>query len=127
LIESCKNHRSENRPKPQTARDLDERFYQFGVEAVALPRVKIYNFSVYLGGSMQVSKWGNSLAVRLPSTVVEALDLKEGDQIEIRIAGKRVFEVRRDQSKQLALARLRKLRRPLPPGFVFDREDANAR
>ena len=25
------------------------------------------------------------------------------------------------------LARLRKLRRPLPPGFVFDREEADAR
>ena len=76
---------------------------------------------------MHVSKWGNSLAVRLPAAVVEALDLKEGDQIEIRIAGDRVFELRRDQSKSRALARLRKLRRPLPPGFVFDREEANAR
>jgi antitoxin MazE len=76
---------------------------------------------------MQVSKWGNSLAVRLPSAVVDSLGLKEGDQIEIRIAGERIFEVRRDQSNQLALARLRKLRRPLPPGFVFDREEANAR
>jgi antitoxin MazE len=76
---------------------------------------------------MQVSKWGNSLAVRLPSAVVDALDLKEGDQIEVRIAGDRVFEVRRDLSKQRALARLRKLRRRLPPGFVFDRNEANAR
>jgi antitoxin MazE len=76
---------------------------------------------------MQVSKWGNSLAVRLPSTVVDALALKEGDQIEIRIAGERVFEVHRDQSRDRALARLRKLRRPLPAGFVFDREEANAR
>jgi len=76
---------------------------------------------------MQVSKWGNSLAVRLPAAVVEALDLKEGDDIEIRIAGKRVFEVSRDQSKRQALGRLRKLRRPLPPGFVFDRVEANAR
>jgi antitoxin MazE len=76
---------------------------------------------------MQVSKWGNSLAVRLPSKVVEALELKEGDQIEIRIADERQFEVRRDPTRQRALARLRRLRRPLPPGFVFDREDANAR
>jgi len=76
---------------------------------------------------MQVSRWGNSLAVRLPAAVVEALDLKEGDQIQIRIAGERAFEVSRDQSKARALARLRKLRRPLPPGFVFDREEANAR
>jgi len=72
---------------------------------------------------MQVAKWGNSLAVRLPAAVVEALELKEGDQIEIRIAGDRTFEV----SRERVLARLRKLRRPLPPGFRFDREDANAR
>ena len=76
---------------------------------------------------MQVSKWGNSLAVRLPSEVVETLNLKEGDQIEIRIAGARQFEVRRDQSRQRTLERLRRLRRPLPAGFVFDRADANAR
>lgn len=76
---------------------------------------------------MQVSKWGNSLAVRLPKPVVDALELKEGDQIEIRIAGKRAFEVSRDQSKPQALARLRKLRRSLPSGFVFERGEANAR
>ena len=76
---------------------------------------------------MQVSKWGNSLAVRLPAAVVEALKLKEGDHIEIRIAKERVFEIRHDQSRSQALARLRKLRRPLPPGFVFDREETNAR
>ena len=76
---------------------------------------------------MQVAKWGNSLAVRLPSEVVEALNLKDGDQIEIRIAGAREFEVRREPSRQRALARLRRLRRPLPPGFVFDREEANVR
>ena len=76
---------------------------------------------------MQVAKWGNSLAVRLPSAVVEALELKEGDDIEIRIAGAREFEVGRDRSREKALARLRKLRRPLPAGFSFDREEANER
>ena len=76
---------------------------------------------------MQVAKWGNSLAVRLPSAVVEALDLKEGDQIEIRIAGDRQFEVSRDRTKQRALDRLRRLRRSLPPGFTFDRQDVNER
>ena len=76
---------------------------------------------------MQVSKWGNSLAVRLPSAVVDALGMKEGDQIEIRIVDKRAFEVGRDKSRERALARLRKLQHPLPAGFVFDREEANAR
>jgi antitoxin MazE len=36
---------------------------------------------------MQVAKWGNSLAVRLPAAVVEVLGLKEGDDIEIQVAG----------------------------------------
>ncbi len=72
---------------------------------------------------MQVSKWGNSLAVRLPAAVVEALELKEGDDIEIRVAGARAFEVGRDQSRRRALEALRKLQRPLPAGFVFDRDD----
>ena len=65
--------------------------------------------------------------MRLPAAVVEALKLKERDEIEIRIAREREFEVRRDQSKNKALERLRKLRRPLPAGFVFDRQEANAR
>jgi antitoxin MazE len=77
--------------------------------------------------TMQVAKWGNSLAVRLPAAVVEALDLKEGDQIEIRVAGKREFEISRDQTRERALKKLRKLRRPFPPGFKFDRDEANAR
>lgn len=76
---------------------------------------------------MQVAKWGNSLAVRLPATVVEALELKEGDQIEIRIAGSREFEVRRDRTKEKAIERLRQLRRPLPAGFTFQRDEANER
>jgi antitoxin MazE len=70
---------------------------------------------------MQVAKWGNSLAVRLPAAVVDALNLKEGDRIEIRVAGKRTFEIARDRSREEALQRIRKLRRPFPPGFKFDR------
>jgi antitoxin MazE len=79
------------------------------------------------GGAMQVSKWGNSLALRLPAVVVEALELKEGDRIEVRIAGARQFEIGRDRSREKAVARLRRLRRPLPAGFKFDRVEANER
>ncbi len=76
---------------------------------------------------MQVARWGNSLAVHLPSAVVEALGLKEGDQIEIRIAGRREFEIGRDRSAEKAIEKIRRLRRPLPPGFKFDRLEANER
>ena len=76
---------------------------------------------------MQVSKWGNSLAVRLPASVVEALGLKEGDDIEIQVAGARVFEVRRTPEARELLARLRKYRGRLPADFKFDRLEANER
>lgn len=76
---------------------------------------------------MRISKWGNSLALRLPAGVVEALGLKEGDEIEVTVAGERRFEVDRDPSRERALARLRALRRPLPDGWRFDRDEANSR
>ncbi|WP_406872809.1 AbrB/MazE/SpoVT family DNA-binding domain-containing protein [Aminobacter sp. P9b] len=76
---------------------------------------------------MQVSKWGNSLAIRLPAQVVEALDLKEGDEIDIRIAGERAFDIERDQSRERALERIRALRKPLPSGWHLDRDEANLR
>ena len=76
---------------------------------------------------MQVSKWGNSLAVRLPSAVVEALDLKEGDEIEISIAGKRDFRVARDRSKDRALDQLRQMKWAFPPDFRFNRDEINER
>lgn len=76
---------------------------------------------------MQVSKWGNSLAVRLPAAVVEALALKEGDQVELQVAGKRAFEVAKAPDARALLARLRKYRGRLPAGFKFDRLEANER
>ena len=76
---------------------------------------------------MQVGKWGNSLAVRLPAAVVEALELKEGDEIEILIADARQFGVRRKPGREELLKRLRAFRRRLPPDFKFDRDEANAR
>lgn len=76
---------------------------------------------------MQISKWGNSLAIRLPAAVVEALDLKEGDEIDIRIAGEREFDIERDRTREKALERIRSMRRPLPAGWKFDRDEANSR
>jgi antitoxin MazE len=76
---------------------------------------------------MRVSKWGNSLAVRLPASVVEALNLKEGDEIEIAVASERRFKVSKDRRREAALETIRKLARPLPPGVKFDREEANER
>jgi antitoxin MazE len=76
---------------------------------------------------MQVAKWGNSLAVRLPAAVVEALELQAGDEIEIRIADRRTFEISRKPTKSDLLQRLRAFRGRLPADFLFDRDEANDR
>jgi antitoxin MazE len=76
---------------------------------------------------MQVAKWGNSLAIRLPAAVVEALELKPGDDIEIHVADSRAFGVARKPGRDELLQRLRAFRGRLPADFRFDREEANAR
>ncbi|MBM3599047.1 MAG: AbrB/MazE/SpoVT family DNA-binding domain-containing protein [Alphaproteobacteria bacterium] len=76
---------------------------------------------------MQVAKWGNSLAIRLPAAVVDALELKEGDEIEIRVADEREFAVARKPGRMELVKRLRKFRGRLPADFKFDRDEANSR
>ncbi|CAM3861348.1 transcriptional regulator/antitoxin MazE [Kerstersia gyiorum] len=76
---------------------------------------------------MQVAKWGNSLAVRLPATLVEALELREGDDIEIVVDDARTFAVRKKPGAEALLARLRAFRGKLPADFKFSRDEANAR
>ncbi|ALM84758.1 AbrB/MazE/SpoVT family DNA-binding domain-containing protein [Bordetella sp. N] len=76
---------------------------------------------------MQVAKWGNSLAVRLPASLVEVLELKEGDDIEIVVDGPRQFAVRKKPTADALLDRLNKYRGKLPPDFKFNRDDANDR
>ncbi len=76
---------------------------------------------------MQFAKSGNSLAVRLPQSVVDALNLKAGDQIEIQVMGKRTLEIETKPAPKELLTRLRKLRGRLPADSKFDRVEANER
>lgn len=76
---------------------------------------------------MRVAKWGNSLAVRLPQSVVEALALREGDSIEVHLVGARSVEIAKAPTARQLLARLRKYRGRLPAAFTFDRLEAHDR
>ena len=76
---------------------------------------------------MQVSKWGNSLAVRLPADLVEALGLKEGDEIEL-VPGETGLAVARIPDRLELLREYRaKFAGTRPPDYKFDREEANER
>ncbi len=79
---------------------------------------------------MQIGKWGNSLAVRLPREIVEKFDLKEGDAIETTAIEAALVETRTRadlERRSAALDEIRKRRFTLPPDWKFDREEANWR
>ena len=76
---------------------------------------------------MRVSEWGKSLAVRLPASVVQMLDLKPGDYVWIHVQGDRSLAVEKAPGARELLARIRKHRGRLPSDFKFDRLDANER
>lgn len=80
---------------------------------------------------MKVARWGNSLAVRLPAKVVEELNLREGDEVEVKTNdaadGPRLFSIERRPDRKAIVESLRKYRGIVPADFKFDRDEANER
>jgi antitoxin MazE len=77
---------------------------------------------------MKVSKWGNSLAIRIPADVVQKLNLKEGDElVEISGFGEgNQVVLKRKKTREEFLARLEEIRKrsPIPSNYKFTRADA---
>jgi antitoxin MazE len=101
------------------------------MSGLELRRYTLYDIRKYLDimeAAVQVSKWGNSLAVRLPKTLVDKLGLKEGDELNLVAAGKSTLEVEtKEDQRKAALARMAARNWTLPPDYKFDREEANER
>ncbi len=76
---------------------------------------------------MRVAKWGNSLAVRLPKRLVDALSLKAGDELAIVDGTRQHLALAKDQRRKQALDNMRARRWKLPADYRFDREEANSR
>lgn len=76
---------------------------------------------------MQVSKWGNSLAIRLPAALVKALDLSEGDDVQLTVQGSHHLGMSKKPGRHEILAALREFRGRLPGDVVFERDEANER
>jgi antitoxin MazE len=77
--------------------------------------------------AMQISKWGDSLAVRLPKALVEKLGLRAGDDVNVTSADAETIVISRSGDKGDFLLKLRLLKKPKPEGFVWNRDDANTR
>ena len=77
--------------------------------------------------TVQVSKWGDSLAVRLPKALVEKMGLSAGDELNIVDVVERTLVVQKEERRKAALERLASLNWTLPPDYKFDRDEANER
>src|SRR4051812_38634219 len=74
----CRRYRHENSRSRRAMRS----------ETVAENRNPVYILSIYIGRARMIvefCKWGNSLAVRIPKTVADALKVSAGKRAEIRI------------------------------------------
>lgn len=75
---------------------------------------------------MQVARWGNSLAVRLPAELVRELGLKEGDEITL-VKDENALSVQRHPRADEVLESLRRFRDRLPAAQRLNRDAANER
>jgi antitoxin MazE len=73
--------------------------------------------------ALKFAKWGNSIAFRVPAEVVAELGISPNEEAQIKVTGKYSFEVTRDRRRQEAIEAIRKLARPLPPGYKFNRDE----
>ncbi len=76
---------------------------------------------------MMVSRWGNSLAVRLPKALVEQLGLAPGDELNVVEASRQQLAVEKVDRRAEFLKQMQQFRWPAPEGYRFDRDEANAR
>ncbi len=76
---------------------------------------------------MQISKWGNSLAIRLPMALVKDMNLAEGDEVHLKVSGVRELDLLKKPGKDAILAALREFEGRLPANIGFDRDTANDR
>ena len=76
---------------------------------------------------MQVAKWGNSLAIRIPVDVARSLGWQEGDEVDVAVGDARSAVLTRRMTREEAMASLDSTRVHLPEGWKMTREEMNAR
>jgi antitoxin MazE len=76
---------------------------------------------------MKLAKWGNSFAFRVPAELMRKMNLTPDEDFQFRQTGEDSFEIIRDRRRQEALEAIRRLAKPLPPGYKFNREEIHER
>lgn len=75
---------------------------------------------------MKVSKWGNSLAIRLSNDLATRLNIVDGDEVDLRMtADLDGFTIRKRTDQDALRKRIRDMRGLRPAGFKLSRDDLN--
>ena len=75
----------------------------------------------------RIGRWGNSLAIRIPASVVKSRGFREGDLVKLEMIDENTVAVARRKNREKIIAQITAMKVPLPPDYKFDREEANAR
>lgn len=79
---------------------------------------------------LQINRWGNSLAVRLPAALVKNLGVQEGSSVSTRTLGERLLALEDTppasnalQARRALIAELEELQRGMPITQPVSREE----
>jgi antitoxin MazE len=79
---------------------------------------------------VQVGRWGNSLAVRLPKALTDMFGIREGDEIDasgIEASLREAARTAKQERRRSALDEIGQVEWSLPPGWKLDRSDPDMR
>ncbi|MBU3670233.1 MAG: AbrB/MazE/SpoVT family DNA-binding domain-containing protein [Polynucleobacter sp.] len=58
--------------------------------------------------NIQVSKWGNSLALRIPAAIIKEIHLKDGDRVDATLSSDGALVIRPQKLDRKTLAKMAK-------------------
>ena len=70
---------------------------------------------------MTIKKWGNSLATRIPKAIVDSVDLRVDQDVDIEAVDGKIIITPLREEKEYALSEL--LSQGRPEDFILDEED----
>ena len=76
---------------------------------------------------MKIERWGDNIVIPVSEQELLARGLNIGDEVDLKTTDAETLAAEKEARREAALAAMERLARPLPPGWKFDREEANSR
>jgi antitoxin MazE len=91
--------------------------------------INVYLLQIGILMNIQISRWGNSLAMRIPAEVIKQIHIKEGDRVEATLSLDGTLIIKPQKLDRKTLAKMAKEQRdPMKMGkSVMDEVRSEAR